>query len=95
MLSWGSLFHFVLGGVSDLESCGILVPQPGIEPLPPALEAWHLNHWTIEKSLGYSFLKQLLNLSLSTRDIEMNETCIMPPMELKPVWWSGGIDQNE
>ena len=27
-------------------ACGILVPQPGIEPVPPALGAWSLNHWT-------------------------------------------------
>ena len=27
---------------------GILVPQPGIEPTPPALEAQSLNHWTRE-----------------------------------------------
>ena len=29
-------------------SCGmwILVPQPGIEPGPPALGVWSLNHWT-------------------------------------------------
>ena len=27
-------------------ACGILVPQPGNEPAPPALEAWSLNHWT-------------------------------------------------
>ena len=27
-------------------SCGILVPWPGIEPMPPALGAWSLNHWT-------------------------------------------------
>ena len=27
-------------------ACGILVPQPGIEPAPPALEARSLNHWT-------------------------------------------------
>ena len=27
-------------------ACGILVPGPGIEPVPPALEAWRLNHWT-------------------------------------------------
>ena len=27
-------------------ACGILVPQPGIEPAPPALWAWSLNHWT-------------------------------------------------
>ena len=26
--------------------CGILVPQPGIEPLPPAEEAQRLSHWT-------------------------------------------------
>ena len=26
---------------------GILVPQPGIEPMPPALEAWSLNHWMV------------------------------------------------
>ena len=25
---------------------GTLVPQPGIELMPPALEAWSLNHWT-------------------------------------------------
>ena len=24
----------------------ILVPQPGIEPMPPEVEAWSLNHWT-------------------------------------------------
>ena len=27
-------------------ACGILVPQPGIKPMPPALEVWSLNHWT-------------------------------------------------
>ena len=27
-------------------ACGILVPQPGIEPALPAVEAWSLNHWT-------------------------------------------------
>ena len=30
-------------------SHGTLVTQPGIEPLPPALEAWSLNHWTTRK----------------------------------------------
>ena len=25
---------------------GLLVPQPGIEPVPPALEVQSLNHWT-------------------------------------------------
>ena len=27
-------------------ACGILVPQPGIEPTPPELEASSLNYWT-------------------------------------------------
>ena len=27
-------------------ACEILVTQPGIEPVPPALGAWSLNHWT-------------------------------------------------
>ena len=27
-------------------ACGILVPQPGTEPVTPALEVWSLNHWT-------------------------------------------------
>ena len=26
-------------------ACGTLVPWPGIELMPPALEAWGLNHW--------------------------------------------------
>ena len=27
-------------------ACGILVPRPGIEPVPPAVEAQSLNHLT-------------------------------------------------
>ena len=27
------------------EACGALVPQPGMEPMPPALAVWSLNHW--------------------------------------------------
>ena len=29
-----------------LEACGILVPQPGIEPVFPAVQVWSPNHWT-------------------------------------------------
>ena len=32
-------------------ACGILVPQPGTEPVPPAVEVQSLNHWTAGKSL--------------------------------------------
>ena len=27
-------------------ACKILVPRPGIEPTPPAVEVWIFNHWT-------------------------------------------------
>lgn len=40
-------FHFPLL-FSSLGCCkarGILVPQPGIESMPPAVEARSLNHW--------------------------------------------------
>ena len=30
-------------------ACGILVPQPGIEPVPPALEEQSLNCWTTKE----------------------------------------------
>ena len=32
--------------------CGISVPRPGIEPVPPAVEAQSLNHWTARKVQG-------------------------------------------
>ena len=31
--------------------CRILVPRPGIEPTPPALEAWSFSHWDIREVL--------------------------------------------
>ena len=34
------------GGGSCCVACGILVPQPGIEPGPLAVKAWTLSHWT-------------------------------------------------
>ena len=35
-------------------ACGILVPQPGIEPVPAAMEGWSLNHWTTREVPGSS-----------------------------------------
>ena len=37
-------------------ACGILVPQPGIKPTPPAVEARSLNHWTAREVPGISSL---------------------------------------
>ena len=38
-------------------ACGILVPWLGIEPAPPALEAWSLNHWTAREVPFFFFKK--------------------------------------
>ena len=32
--------------IGHTEACGILIPLPGMEPVPLALEAQSLNHWT-------------------------------------------------
>ena len=37
---------------------GILVPRPGIEPSPPAVEARSLNHWTAREVQETSIFKQ-------------------------------------
>ena len=36
---------------------GILVPQPGIEPVPPEVEAQCPNHWTTREIPGIAFLR--------------------------------------
>ena len=36
--------------------CDILAPQPGMEPRPPALEAWSPNYWTAREVPPYEFL---------------------------------------
>ena len=43
-------------------ACQILVPQPGTEPVPPAVEAQSLNHWTAKEvpTIFYNY-KQCFN----------------------------------
>ena len=44
-------------------ACGILVPRPGVEPVPPAVEAQSPNHWTArEFPLLVSFLKGFIEI---------------------------------
>ena len=37
-------------------ACTILVPQPGSKSMPPAVEAWILNHWTTREIPIYIFI---------------------------------------
>ena len=46
-------FWFVFGCATRL--AGILVPRPGIKPMPPALGARSLNHWTAREVPGVEF----------------------------------------
>ena len=48
-LSCGCLIVFIIITCYFIgcRACWILVPQPGIKPMPPAVEAWSLNHWTV------------------------------------------------
>ena len=72
--SWVSLFLFcfiLFCFLSGLASCGILVPWPGIEPVPPAVEAQSppldcqgTPSWVFKKSLGASLVAQWLRICL-------------------------------
>ena len=45
-------------------ACGILVPRPGIESMPLALEVQSLNHWTArEKSPHWVFWEMVSNVA--------------------------------
>ena len=44
------IYVFIYFGFKEY---GILVPQPGIKLVPPALEAWSLNHWKFETQQFY------------------------------------------
>ena len=46
-------------------ACGVLAPQPGIEPVPPALEVQSPNHWTSREVPRLEF-EQILIRSLLT-----------------------------
>ena len=45
-------------------TCEILVPRPGIEPVPPVLGVWSLNHWIAREVSAAGFFKELNKLVL-------------------------------
>ena len=45
------VFFFLASGIA------VLIPWPGIEPVPPAVEAWRINHWTSRELPNYLFLR--------------------------------------
>ena len=41
----GPIYLFIFSFLFGHSACEILVPWPGITPVPLAVEAWSLNHW--------------------------------------------------
>ena len=50
-----SVRSFFVWFLATLVACRVLVPQPGIEPGPPAVEAQSLNPWTTREVPGKVF----------------------------------------
>ena len=42
---WNFIFFKVITLFIGPTACRILLPWPEIEPTPPTVEAWSLNHW--------------------------------------------------
>ena len=59
------IYIFFGGGPTLHVACGILVPRPGIEPRPPAVEAWSLNHWTAREVPHTPYFSRRIRFLLS------------------------------
>ena len=72
--------------------CGILVLQPGIEPMSPALGAQSLNHWTAREvptlTVLYLIFKFLNYISLSYESTAHHK----PPKSWEPWRWGSFLD---
>ena len=57
--------------------CGILVPQPGMEPVPPTVGAQSVNHWTIRE------VPSLLSIfNTNSKCYSLYQLGILQPIEL-------------
>ena len=57
-------------------ACGILVPQPGIEPVPLAVKARSPNHWTTREFPPlFKYLKMSFSFHLPTLSQSFSDCC--------------------
>ncbi|XP_073666027.1 striatin-interacting protein 2 isoform X4 [Tursiops truncatus] len=63
-------------------TCRILVPQPGIEPVPPALGARRLNHWTAREVPPLALWLKHKYISIADVQIKNEEELEKCPMSL-------------
>lgn len=66
-----SLFFFLFFCLHHNES-RILDPQPGTEPMPPAVEVWNSNHWTNREIPVLFTTRMILNMSLNVSFIQIH-----------------------
>ena len=74
------LFYFIFFFGPRRAACRILVPRWGIEPAPPAVEVWSLNHWATREVPEDDFLvtlKWALNLDKSKPDFLNGKNCLI------------------
>ena len=64
-------------------ACGILVPWPRIEPVPLAVEARSLNHWTTREVPGRTFNNYAMTIDITQLPQE-NQPCGCAWWNLKP-----------
>ena len=64
---------------------GGLVPRPGIEPVPPALGAQNLPHWTTRELPG----PLLIRAGRGGQSRRAGETLVPPPLGRSPAWLVG------
>ena len=60
------------------QPCRILVPQPGIKPVPPEVEAWSLNHQTARKACFFQvkcFRKQNVDKDTDVNCCSVSKLC--------------------
>ena len=65
-LCFNKIMDFFVCFYCTTQACRILVPQPGIESMPPAVGAWSLNHWTTREVPLHFFLSNLLSSQVVT-----------------------------
>ena len=56
-------------------ACGILVPQPGVEPRPWALKVRSPSHWTTREFPAPASLYSLVNVSVG--EIPVKRMCLL------------------
>ena len=52
---WGGMGGFFPDFIYLSVACRLLVPWPGIEPVPLAVVSWSLNHWTVREAPTFTF----------------------------------------